>query len=243
MDNAALGALTEKLVQFGLTRQEASIYLCLLRNRELSGYEVSKLTGISRSNVYGALAGLVEEGAAYLLEGETNKYTAVSTADFCENRIRQLTRLKQEIVSQAPQIGDNSEGYITVSSHRHIMDKIYNMLEHVEYRVYLSMPAEYLERFRTNLEKLVSEGKKVVLLISELPEKEIKGCIIYLTDKNDRQLRLIVDSGYVLTGELTGDVTDSCLYCGQKNFVNVFKESLRNEIKLIELKKEHEYEK
>ena len=238
MDNAALGALTEKLVQFGLTRQEASIYLCLLRNRELSGYEVSKLTGISRSNVYGALAGLVEEGAAYLLEGETNKYTAVSAADFCENRIRQLTRLKQEIVSQAPQIGD-----ITISSHRHIMDKIYNMLEHVEYRVYLSMPAEYLERFRTNLEKLVSEGKKVVLLISELPEKEIKGCIIYLTDKNDRQLRLIVDSGYVLTGELTGDVTDSCLYCGQKNFVNVFKESLRNEIKLIELKKEHEYEK
>ena len=91
MDNAALGALTEKLVQFGLTRQEASIYLCLLRNRELSGYEVSKLTGISRSNVYGALAGLVEEGAAYLLEGETNKYTDVSAADFCALTYRHLT--------------------------------------------------------------------------------------------------------------------------------------------------------
>ena len=46
MDNAALGALTEKLVPFGLTRQEAAIYLCLLGNSELSGYEVSKLTGI-----------------------------------------------------------------------------------------------------------------------------------------------------------------------------------------------------
>lgn len=52
MDNAALGVLTEKLVQFGLTRQEANIYMCLLRNKDLSGYEVSKLTGISRSNVY-----------------------------------------------------------------------------------------------------------------------------------------------------------------------------------------------
>ena len=193
----------------------------------MSGYEVSKLTGISRSNVYSALASLVEEGAAYLLEGETNKYTAVFIEDFCENRIRQLTRLKQELTTQIPQIRDNSEGYITISSHRHIMDKIYNMLQHVEYRVYLSMPEE--------LEQLAAEGKKVVLLVSAISEVQIKGCIVYLSNKKDRQLRLIVDSSYVLTGEMTGDITDSCLYCGQKNFVNVFKDSLRNEIKLIEL--------
>lgn len=232
-----MGTLTEKLIQFGLTRQEANIYLCLLQNKELSGYEVSKLTGISRSNVYSALAGLVEEGAAYLLEGETNKYTAVLPEDFCQNRIRQLTKLKQEIVSQIPRIEEDSEGYITISSHKHIMDKIYNMLEHVEYRVYLSMPPEYLEQFRTQLEKLISQGKKVVLLVNEVPNPEIKDCITYLTDKKDRQIRLIVDSSYVLTGEMTGDVADSCLYCGQKNFVNVFKDSLRNEIKLIELTK------
>ena len=232
-----MGVLAEKLVQFGLTRQEANIYLCLLRNKDLSGYEVSKITGISRSNVYSALASLVEKGAAYLLEGETNKYTAVAIEDFCENRIRRLTALKQELAAQIPQIGDDSEGYITISSHRHIMDKIYNMLEHVEYRVYLSMPTEYLEQFRHHLEQLAADGKKVVLLVSDLPSTEIRGSIIYETDKRDRQLRLIVDSSYVLTGEMTGNTTDSCLYCGQKNFVNVFKDSLRNEIKLIQLTK------
>ena len=51
--------LIDGLMQFGLTRQEASIYICLASNRELSGYEVSKITGISRSNVYSALASLV----------------------------------------------------------------------------------------------------------------------------------------------------------------------------------------
>ncbi|MDE6362768.1 MAG: TrmB family transcriptional regulator [Lachnospiraceae bacterium] len=239
MDNAALGVLTEKLVQFGLTRQEANIYMCLLRNKDLSGYEVSKLTGISRSNVYSALAALVDEGAAYLMEGETNKYTAVPIEDFCQNKIRRLMGLKQELVAQLPQLTDHAEGYITISGSQHILDKIYNMLEHVEYRVYLSISIEYLELFRAHLERLVSEGKKVVLLINGTPEKEIEGSIVYQTDTMNRngQLRLIVDSSYVLTGELTGDVTDSCLYCGQKNFVNVFKESLRNEIKLIELSK------
>ena len=237
MDNTVLGILTEKLVQFGLTRQEANIYLCLLQNKDLSGYEVSKLTGISRSNVYSTLASLVEEGAAYLLEGETNKYTAVPIEDFCENWIRQLTRLKQELTAQIPQISDRSEGYITISSHKHIVDKIYNMLKHVEYRVYLSMPEKYLEQFIPQLEQIAAEGKKVVLLVNTTSGIRMKGCILYPLDKRDNQLRLIVDSSYVLTGEMTGDITDSCLYCGQRNFVNVFKDSLRNEIKLIELTK------
>lgn len=236
MDNAVSGALAEKLVQFGLTRQEANIYLCLLGNRELSGYEVSKLTGISRSNVYGALAGLVEEGAAYLLEGETNKYTAVSIEDFCENRIRHLAKLKRELISQVPQTDGTCEGYITISGHRHIVDKIHNMLDHVQHRVYLSMPPEYLGQFGPQLEQLADAGKKVVLLIGGPPSEKLRGCITYPTEKKDGQLRLIVDSSHVLTGEMTGDAADSCLYCGQKNFVAVFKDSLRNEIKLIELK-------
>ena len=237
MDNTVLGILAEKLMKFGLTRQEASIYLCLMRNKELSGYEVSKLTGISRSNVYSALAGLVDKGAAYLLEGETNKYTAVAVDDFCQNRIRELGRLKSELMAQIPQIEPNTEGYITISSHRHIMDKIYNMLEHVEYRVYLSIPVQYIKLVRERLEELITKEKKVVLLLSEPIEPALKGSILYITGKQDTQLRLIVDSAYVLTGEMTGSDTDSCLYCGQKNFVNVFKESLRNEIKLIELTK------
>ena len=84
---------------------------------------------------------------------------------------------------------------------------------------------------------MIAQEKKVVLLLNELPDSEIKGSITYLKQKKDRQLRLIVDSSYVLTGEMTGNSTDSCLYCGQKNFVDVFKESLSNEIKLIELTK------
>ena len=66
-------SMIDELVLFGLTRQEATIYVCLIQNVDLSGYEVAKLTGISRSNVYSALAGLTEKGAAYLLEGTTSK--------------------------------------------------------------------------------------------------------------------------------------------------------------------------
>ena len=43
--------LTEYLMEFGLTRQEATIYLNLMERGMQTGYEVSKQTGISRSNV------------------------------------------------------------------------------------------------------------------------------------------------------------------------------------------------
>jgi transcriptional regulator, trmB len=228
--------LIDGMMQFGLTRQEASIYICLASNRELSGYEVSKITGISRSNVYSALASLVEEGAAYLLEGETSKYTSVDVEEFCKNRIRHMTETMEELVRQMPQLGNNCEGYITISSHKHIMDRIHFMLSHVKYRVYISMPVRFLTVFQDELNRLIEDGRKVVLIINE--PIELTGCIIYYTDKKDEQVRLIVDSEYVLTGDMTGNSTDTCLYCGQKNFVNVFKESMKNEIELITLKKD-----
>ena len=46
---------TERLTEFGLTRQEAAIYECLLTEGKTTGYEVAKQIGISRSNAYGSL--------------------------------------------------------------------------------------------------------------------------------------------------------------------------------------------
>lgn len=226
-------ALLNKLMLFGLTRQEASIYLCLAANAELSGYEVSKITGISRSNVYNALARLVEEGAAYLLEGSTNKYTPVEIEEFCQNKIRYMQQAKEELVRMMPRVNNSCEGYITISSHKHIMDRIHLIFAQVKYRVYISMPIVFLEKCKEDINCLIENNKKVVLLVSE--KVEVPGAIIYITGKKEPQIRLIADSEYVLTGDMTGKASDSCLYCGQKNFVNVFKESMKNEIKLIEL--------
>ena len=76
----------ECLMNFGLTRQEANLYVLLVLEGELNGYEAAKKSGISRSNTYNALAGLVEKGAAYMSEEDTVKYQAVPVEEFCDNR-------------------------------------------------------------------------------------------------------------------------------------------------------------
>lgn len=226
-----------ELMLFGLTRQEAQVYLCLLRNGALTGYEVAKQTGISRSNVYNALAGLVEQGAAYVAEGAASKYVAVAVGEFCENHISRMERTKAFLETHVPAAQCTEEGYLTVEGARNIHNKIRHMLENAAMRVYISAPMNLLEEFEEDLQRLLRRQIKLVVLAEHLPGK-LEGAIFYPTvpqegDTVQNQLRLIIDSLYVLTG----DPEETCLYSDRKNFVNVFKEAMRNEIKLIEMRK------
>ena len=111
-------AIIERLMHFGLSRQDAIVYLCLLKSGELSGYEVAKLTSISRSNVYSTLSGLVEHGAAYLIEGSTSKYVAVPIEDFCDDHISKLQTDKDYLKSYGPKQTKSVEGYVTIEGMR-----------------------------------------------------------------------------------------------------------------------------
>lgn len=226
----------ERLMSFGLTRQEAVIYLLLFREGQLNGYEASKLTSISRSNAYNALASLVEKGAAYIIEGDTVKYTPVPVEEFCNNKIIEMQNNKDEILKSVPNRRSEGNGYITITGEKHIMDKFRNMIINVKSRIYLSVYGDILKKFEDELLALIKRGIKVVI-ITNSPFK-LEGAIIYYAKNKPEQIRLIADSKYVLTGEITDKVNSTCLYSSNNNLVEIFKESLTNEIKLIKLRKD-----
>lgn len=226
--------LIEDLTQFGLTRQEATIYLTLVTDGELTGYEAAKLTGISRSNTYTALAGLVEKGAAFLLEGNVAKYTAADFTEFSNNFLRSLTEQQALIAGRMPARKKESDGYITIRGKKHIIDKVITMISGVKHRVYLSVPDEVLKKTEPYLKQLITDGKKVVILAGQ--PYSLPGAIIYQTGKADVQLRLIADSINVLTGRIDDAEEPACLYSSNRNLVDVFKDMLQNEITLIKMK-------
>ena len=218
------------LTEFSLTRQEASIYAALLNHGDMTGYEVAKDTGFSRSNVYAALNALVEKGAAYLVEGETTKFRPVEIKSFTENKIRALSESAAWLEKHGPQKIVSTEGYITITGAKNIRNKMREMLEKTEARLYLAAPAEIIRSFEPELQALVDAKKKVVLLTSGY---KLKDATVYETDVAEGQLRFITDSSYVLTGELTEDEHNTCLYSGQKNLVEVMKEALKDKISLL----------
>ena len=225
----------EYLLHFGLTRQEALIYVELLVKGKQTGYEIAKETGISRSNVYSVLAALAEKGAAYVIEESAKRYIPVKVEENPGNCIRRMQEEQEWMERNLPQKKAETEGYITIEGEQNILDKAKNLIAQAGERVYLSCTAGYLDAFRQALEELVKKKRKVVIL-TDAPY-ELKDAIFYQTEDKGQQIGLIVDSKSVLSGEYGKGSLNTCLYSGQKNFVTVFKNAMANEIKLIQLQK------
>ena len=222
---------SENLISFGLTRQEAVIYTTLLTHGGMTGYEVSKETGISRSNVYAGLSSLADKGAAYLIEGDSTKYLPVNVETFTKNVLTEMQEKAEYIKAHAPSQQIPTDGYITIVGTRNIQNKLHEMLKETRLRLYLSASGDILQEFADEIEQIAETGKKVVVLTDS--SFTIPGAVVYHTEPEAGQLRVIVDSSFVMTGEINNKDSDSCLYSGQKNLVTVMKEAIKNKIVLL----------
>ncbi len=229
------------LIEFGLTRQEAAAYLGLLTDGDLNGYEVAKTLGISRSNAYTALAGLVNKGAAWLIEGNVTRYTAVPGAEFCDNRLRALTQSRDKLLDALPERKTETGSYITIKGAAQILDRLHHLLMGVQKRVYLALHGQVLTAFFDELSELSKRSRKIVIITdartsrSGRVRKQLGQIQMHAGAVTADQIRVIVDSHHVMTGELTGGAGATCLYSDQKHLVDLFKTAMRNELRLIEM--------
>lgn len=60
----------EGLKRIGFTDNEAKVYLALLSHPGITGYEVSRISGVPRAKVYEVLEGLTDRGAVLVEPGE-----------------------------------------------------------------------------------------------------------------------------------------------------------------------------
>ena len=203
----------------------------MLKHEQMTGYEISKETGISRSNVYSSLSELFNKGAVYMIETESAKYIPVAPEKFLMNTINTLKEKIDFILKNIPSKKEISDGYITIKGSQNIKNKIRDMLEKTESRIYMLAQNDVIKNFETELSALVSRKVKIVIISDCF---ELKGAKIYKTKIDKNQIRFIVDSSYVLTGQFSFSQDDTCLYSGQQNLVEVMKEYLKNKITLLE---------
>ncbi len=228
----------EQMMAFGLTRQEAVVYWALLAEGPLTGYEVAKNTGISRSNSYTSLANLVEKGAAYLEEGTVQRYYPRNLDEYCESKIAQWGVYQKQLQKVVPEPKEKGEGYLTIKGESQILDKMRSMIGKAEHRIYLSISESVFHKVRDEVENAISRDIKTVLILDQ--RILLPGAIQYVGKQPSGTIRLIVDSENVLTGDVDDGIHSTCLYSRKKNLIELMKDSLRNEIKLLELQERKE---
>jgi sugar-specific transcriptional regulator TrmB len=224
--------LIERLSATGLTRQEAQLYLLLHTEGVMSGYEAAKQSGISRSNAYMGLAGMVGKGAAQLIEGDVQRYAAVPIGEYCSNKLRQYEENLTWLQEHMPAYRTVSEPFMTIKGQRNIYNQMKNLISQAEHRLYLAASNDELAELLPELKQACQRSLKVVILAPEsfvLPE-----ATVYHTARQPGQIRLIVDSVQIMTGEIDGAGEPTCLLSKHLALVTLFKEAMVNEIKLIQ---------
>ena len=237
------GDALSMLVDFGLTRQESSVYLALLADGAMNGYEIAKYLGISRSNAYTALASLVDKGAAWTVDGTPLRYTAVPASEFTDNVLHRLSDSRVRLLASLPSRRDRSGGYVTIRGRSQIVDRLRHLILEADERLYLALNSRYLDLFREEIASVAHAGKKLVILTSRagLDARGLvdafPGAEFHCMDAEPAEIRAIADSRFVLTGDMPeGSADPSCLFSDERNLVELFKSALKNEIKLAELK-------
>ncbi len=225
--------IVECLMKAGFTRHEAMLYITLCREGELTGYEAAKTSGISRSNAYLALAGLVDKGGAFRIDGDSSKYAAVPAEELVFSLQKKLEQVFRYIADNAPVREASNEPYFTIAGRENIINKMSYLISHATKRVYISTSPAELEFIAGELADARERGLKVVVITAQ--GFTLERVTIYRNEKQPGQIRLIADTAHVLTGELKGTGESTCLYSKNRNLIQLIRESLTNEIKLIKI--------
>jgi HTH-type transcriptional regulator, sugar sensing transcriptional regulator len=220
----------EILYEFGLNKPEAQVYVALLSDGPANGYEVAKATGLSRSNVYTALATLVGKGLARSEATSSVRYFPLPANEFVANRIAYLQQQGELLRNLLPQAAAREGGYLTIEGAPNIADTLRNMIRQAQERIYAALEGKALQLVQADLQKAARRGLKVVLI--SLEPVIIQGAQIHQGAVPKGQVRVITDSSWVLTGDYQENGSPTCLYSNRRNLVELCKDALRNEIKL-----------
>ena len=117
----------------------------------------------------------------YYADDVKARYCLLYTS-FCRNCIRKLEESQKWLRAHVPSERTYAEGYITIEGAEHILNKVRNLLAQVEERVYLSCTRNYLLLLVGELETLMSQGKKVVIITDQpvtFDNAKVYVCLLY----------------------------------------------------------------
>ncbi|AHC13555.1 TrmB family transcriptional regulator [Salinispira pacifica] len=156
--------LYEQLEILGLSRTEAQVYLSLLRGGQMTGYQIAKDLGISRSGVYNVLQSLYKQGAVYLIPGESREYTAKSPKEFIGELKDRYTgtadRLSMELESLT---GDaDSEQFFNIRGTPQVLRKARSIISRTGTEILINTDIPVAE-FNPELREACARGVQVTM--------------------------------------------------------------------------------
>ena len=200
----------ERLVRLGFSEYEAKAYIALLRESPVTGYQLSKLSGVPRSMIYEVLGKLTARGAAMTLrKGASTQYAPVPVEEFLDQLQREHEELTSSLKEDLTALATPSDlEYVwNIEGHESIIAKADEMITQAKNSIYLALVPATFTDLQPALEKAVARGVRVVLYTTRdlnLPGGRV--VVAHVSEETLGQARglglvLVIDGEEVLIGE------------------------------------------
>jgi len=229
----------------GFTQYESQVYLALLQQSHITGYELAKTSGVPASKIYHILNKLIDKDVVMVIDGEPKKYVPLPPAEI-------LSRLKNDYLGTVDDLTDKlghvyaqdevSESYIwNLSGRDEIIRKLTEVIGEAGETIFLSVWDEEVDEIREAL--LQSENKGVQLTIVHFGQKLLNAGNEYLhgrehsirMQRGGRRIALIVDDKEVILGHFLKDGSSSAAWTSNKGLVLLAKDYIIHDIYSIRM--------
>ena len=203
----------EFLIKVGFSLNEAKVYVTLLQNKALNGYEIAKLSGVSRSLVYDVIERLLNKGFIIKSEGAINYYVALDynkTLEKIDNENhKNLLNAEAKLKLLSKKENDN-EFIFNIRGIDKFIDKAKERILLAKREISLSIWKQDFALLEEDLLKAIKRGVKVYIFSFEdiiLDKAEIFSYKV--KDASNlfpyRRISLIIDNNDTFIGENIGD--------------------------------------
>lgn len=235
--------MIEKLQRLGFTRYEARVYLALLEHSPVTGYELSKSSGVPASKIYPILSRLKLRNVVIQLDGEPARYVPQPPAEllgelarlyrgdieFLEDR---LFRIYQEPAAAVQYIWN-------LQGQQDILDKVEHLIQEAKNSLLLSIWPPEWEQLRAAIETAHRRGVKVTMIYygeEDIPFPEVyrhgEGTHIG-HQRHGRRLALCVDDQRMLIAHFPLSGTPSAAWTRNPALVRLTKDYIIHDIMTI----------
>jgi sugar-specific transcriptional regulator TrmB len=234
----------DSLVKLGFSEYEAKAYVALLRESPVTGYQLSKTSGVPRSMIYEVLGKLTARGAAMTLrKGGATKYAPVPVEEFLDQLQREheelTTSLKDDLATLASPT--DLEYVWNIEGHENIMAKAREMIGQAKSRICLALLPVTFSTLQPVLEEAIGRGVRVVLYTTstfDLPGGRV--IVAHVSEETLGQARglglvLVIDGEEVLIGEWLTATQARASWTGSPLFVFIAEHHLRTDLYLPQI--------
>ncbi|SHE12022.1 Sugar-specific transcriptional regulator TrmB [Chlamydia abortus] len=174
-DARNMDAVFKELQKLGFSPYECKAYVGLLKTHPVTGYEISKRSGVPRSMIYEVLGKLMDKGAVHLVPSEPVKYSPVPAEELIDRLRKQFEESLSYLEKELTMLQQERDIDVIwhIRSDEMVMNEITEMIARTEKELWLSVWEPQVPMIQAAVERHLREGVHVFSVLFGSPDKTI----------------------------------------------------------------------